>query len=195
MIRKRTKDSFSHKLLKAIALSGTVIVAASSPYFGIRIAGAIQKEINRKKWREFYKAIYQLKNKNRLKVSQNNDGTFTLEITNLGKNIVKKYDLDNLCIKRPREWDGAWRIFAFDIPGNKKLVRQSLLSKLKELGFVMLQKSVWTHPFECREELAIITKAFGVENYVCSFIAYELDNEKANKLKKKFEELNAIKLV
>ena len=39
MAKKRLKEIFAYKLLKAIALGGVVIVASTNPYFGIRAMG------------------------------------------------------------------------------------------------------------------------------------------------------------
>ena len=187
MARVKTKDSFSHKLLRAVALSGAVVVAASTPYFGIMAVSAFKQELGRKRWREFYQTVYNLNKKKRLNVTQNPDGTFTLEITQIGQSVLEKYDIDNLKIEKPEEWDGGWRIISFDIPKHKKTARAVLLGKLKELGFIMMQKSVWAHPFECRKELAVIAKAFEVEPYVYSFEAWGFDNDKGYRLKRNFE--------
>ena len=135
-----------------------------------------------------------MQRKNRLNVAENADGTFTLTITQVGQNILKKYDLDNLKIEAKDAWDGGWRVIAFDIPKNKKNARQALLSKLKELGFIMIQKSIWAHPFECRRELAIIAKAFEIEPHVYSFEAWGFDNINYRRLKEKFEFQNNLKL-
>lgn len=190
MAKKKLKESFSYKLLKAIALSGAIVIASTNPYFGIRAVGVIRRDLERKKWWEFNKAVNELKRKKRLNVTENSDGTFTLEITQIGQSVIEKYDLDNLKIKKPQEWDGGWRIISFDIPKDKKAARYVLLSKLKELGFIMIQKSVWAHPFECRKELAIIAKAFEVEPYVYSFEAWGFDNDKGYRLKRLFETKN-----
>ncbi len=187
MGKKKAKESFSHKLLKTIALSGAVVIASANPCFGIRAIHAFRRDLERKKWWEFKKAINDLGRRKRLNVTQNSDGTYTLEITQIGRSIIEKYDLDNLKIKNPKEWDGGWRIISFDIPQEKKAARHALLSMLKGLGFIMIQKSVWAHPFECRHELAVIAKAFGVEPYVYSFEAWGFDNDKLYKLKKSFE--------
>ena len=192
MPKVKPRESLSYKILKAVALSGAVIIASTSPHFGIRVMGAFEKELNRKKWHEFKKAVDSLKRRKRLHVTQNSDGTFTLEITQIGQNTVKKYDLDNLKIERPDQWDGGWRVISFDIPKHKKSARQALLNKLKELGFIMLQKSIWTHPFECRHELAIIAKAFEVEPYIYSFIAWGLEGDKEYRLRKSFQNKNNI---
>jgi len=186
-IRPKTKDSFSYKLLKLLAVSGSVILAASSPYFGLAAGRALKKELDKKKWREFYRHLSSLKNKKRINVSQNPDGTYNVAITTFGKDLVTRHSLDDLKIKKPDAWDGGWRFCAFDIPKEaNKLARYALVDKLKELEFVMVQKSLWAHPFECREELAVISRAFETEPYTCMFIAYEMDVDKERKLKKKF---------
>lgn len=167
-------------------------MAASSPYFGIRAVGAIKRDLDKKKWKEFYKELNRLRYKKRINVLQNLDGSYNVEITNLGKNLVSRYNLDELTIKQPDQWDGFWRFCSFDIPGPKKQARHALLSKLKELGFVMAQKSLWTHPFECREELAVITKAFEVEPFVHFFVAHDLDKDQL--LRKKFADKTEIYL-
>ncbi len=165
-------------------------MAANSPYFGIKAVGAIRRELDKKNWRKFYKELDRLRYKKRINVSQNSDGSYNVEITNLGKNLVAKYNLDDLIIKQPDQWDGFWRFCSFDIPGPKKQARQALLSKLKELGFIMAQKSLWTHPFECREELAIIAKAFEVEPYIHFFVAHDLDKDIL--LRKKFTDKTGV---
>jgi len=195
MARIKTIKSFSHKILKAIAVSGAVIVAASSPCFGMKAVGVFKKELERKKWKEFYRAMNGLKYKKRLNVTQNPDGTYNLEITQIGQNTVEKYDLNNLKIEKPSEWDGGWRVISFDIPKTKQSARQALLAKLKELGFIMLQRSIWVHPFECRKELAVVAKAFEVEPYVYCFVAWEFSGEKNYKLKKRFEIKNRTVLI
>ena len=173
-------------------MGGSVVLASSNPYFGLRIGEAFKRELDRKKWGEFHREINKLRNKKRINVSQNPDGSYNVEITNLGKKLVGRYDLDELTIKNPKQWDGFWRFCSFDIPGSKKQARQALLSKLKELGFIMAQKSLWTHPFECREELAVIAKAFEVEPYIHFFVAHDLDKDML--LRKKFANKTGIDL-
>lgn len=187
MARCKFKDSLSYKILKTLAIGGAVVIAASSPYFGLNAGRAFRKELDKKKWREFYRHLYSLKNKKRINVSQNTDGSYNVAITTFGKDIVTRYNLDELSIKKPDEWDGGWRFCAFDIPKSaNKLARHALVDKLKELGFIMVQKSLWAHPFECREELSVIARAFEVEQYICTFVAYEMDTDKERKIKRRF---------
>ena len=194
-MRKRTKHSLSHKILKAIAIGGVVAVAATNPYFGLAFMKGIRKDLERKKWWEFQKALKRLQRTKRLNAEQNSDGSFTVTITQLGKDYAARYDLDSLTIDKPKEWDGLWRVCSFDIPTDKKAGRYALLSKLKELGFIMIQKSVWAHPFECREQLAVLARAFEVEKCVYVFTASDFDGHHNLYLKRKFERQNNTILV
>lgn len=190
------KKSFSHKLLKALAISGAiggvVILAAANPYFGIKAIGAVTKELKRRKWGEINKRLHRFRQQGLANVEQNPDGTFSVSITRAGQKALVKYDVDTISIKNKREWDGVWRIFLFDIPVRKKAARAALLAKLKELGFVMLQKSVWAHPYPCRNELAVIAKAFEVEPYIRFHEAYSMSHEE--KIRIAFEKRNGLKL-
>ena len=190
--KERIKNSFSHKLLKSIVIGGVVLIAVTNPYFGIRAIEALQKDLKRKNWRKLKNSLYYLRSRGAIEAVQMPDGSFTVTATATGKKIAEKYDLENIKIIKPDQWDGYWRILSFDIPANKKLARQTLLAKLKELGFVMLQKSIWVHPFDCRKELAVITTAFEVEPYVNFIVARELD--KSYKVRREFEIRNQIKL-
>ena len=195
MAGAKKQNSFARKLLKLLAVSGTVLIAASNPYFGLSLIKGIQREIARKKWRQFYNDLYRLKRQKRLNVLQKPDGAYEVTITNLGSKIAKTYELDDLQIKRPDQWDGFWRFIAFDIPSKNpksKLARRSLLKKLKELGFIMVQRSLWVHPFECRGELAVIAKAFEIEPYVHFFVAHDFDKDLD--LRGKFQRYSSLNL-
>ena len=191
-MRKRPKYSLTHKILKAIAIGGVVAIAATNPYFGLAFMKSIRKDLERKKWREFYLQLKKLQKTKRINAEQNPDGSFNVTITQLGKDYVAKYDLHNLEIKKPEFWDGLWRLCSFDIPTKKKVARYALIDKLKELGFIMVQKSLWAHPFECREELAVVGRAFNTEPYMYCFLGSDFDGHQNNYLKIKFEKKNKI---
>lgn len=93
-------------------------------------------------------------------------------ITEKGREKILKYDLDNLEIKKPKKWDKIWRIVTFDIPESKKAARNALRSKLKELGFQSLHKSVFICPYPCLSEVQFIEEIFKVGPYV-NFIEAE----------------------
>ena len=50
----------------------------------------------------------------------------------------------------------------FDIPEKLKRAREVLRDKLKDIGFIELQKSVFAHPFECEDEINFIVEVFQI---------------------------------
>jgi CRISPR-associated endonuclease Cas2 len=112
------------------------------------------------------------------------DGELLVTFNEKGKELLLRYKLDELKIPKPRRWDGRWRIVIFDIPEKKKLAREVLREKLKQLGFYKLQKSVFIHPFECQREIELIARVYEVEPYVYFIRADYIDNQE--KIKEKF---------
>lgn len=177
----------------ALLVSGAVLVAATNPYFGIKAIGAIQKELKKRKWRQLQNDLYYLRRKGFIDVEPNPDGTYNVKTTKIGREQARKYDLDNLSIEIPKKWDKNWRLVMFDIPAKKYKARAALLGKLKELGFVMLQRSVWAHPFECKREIAVVTRAFEVERFIQQITCHEVSAW--GSLCREFEKRNLITLV
>lgn len=64
------------------------------------------------------------------------------------------------------KWDGKWRIISWDIPEKRKPVRDLLRNKLKQLGFIKLQKSVWASKKNCTKELKNFIKSVGIKDWV-----------------------------
>jgi hypothetical protein len=88
------------------------------------------------------------------------DGQFTIDITPKGMSRLERHRLQTLAIPQPSAWDGKWRIVMFDIPQEYDVARRAFARKLQALGFKLMQRSVWVHPFPCFEEVGIVTSAF-----------------------------------
>ena len=87
--------------------------------------------------------------------------------------------IDSLKIKKPKKWDKKWRVVVFDIVELKKIRREAFRGKLKELGFRPLQKSVWVHPFNCKDEIALLRRFFGLsENDIRLITANKIEKDK-----------------
>ena len=71
-------------------------------------------------------------------------------------------------------WDSKWRVVVFDVPQKFNRERDRLRSKLKVLGFYMIQKSVFVLPYPCQEEIAIYCKKLKISEYVDVIIAESL---------------------
>ncbi len=97
-------------------------------------------------------------------------------ITDKGKKRLLEYDFENIEHKA-RKPDGKWRLSIFDIPEDKSPGRKALGAKLKELGFHPMQKSVFIHPYECKDEIDFITEMFELAPYVRFLRVKDVDIE------------------
>jgi DNA-binding transcriptional regulator PaaX len=158
-------------LLSGIALGYTYL-----PNRQWRILKGVAREwkrINEKKLRDEIRQLYQSKLVDK---KQNSDGSISLFLTEKGKSKALTYHFENMQINKSN-WDGKWRIVAFDIPEKLKKGRDALRRKLKELGFREFQKSVFVFPHECQKEIEFIIEFFNLRRYVRVAIAQSIDNE------------------
>lgn len=69
------------------------------------------------------------------------------------------------------------RVVLFDVPEDQKELRDALRMRFKRLGLIELQKSVFVHPYDCRNEIDFIIEFFDARRYVRFIEALHIDNE------------------
>lgn len=79
-----------------------------------------------------------------------------LYLTDKGRTHIEKILLREYHIPPPVHWDGKWRILMFDIREERRGKRFYLRKLLRGAGFVLLQDSVWVHPYPCDEFVTLI---------------------------------------
>lgn len=75
------------------------------------------------------------------------------------------------------DWDGFWRIVAFDIEETKKKTRDIFRLKLQEIGCKPIQKSVWITPNDVSKDLEKLLEILDLYDNVDYFISRALTNE------------------
>lgn len=100
-----------------------------------------------------------------------------IELTKKGKEKIRNFLVEDLEIKIPKKWNKKWRIIIFDIPNEKKTARDALASKLKQLGFLRLQKSVFVFPHDCKQEIDFLKELYEISPYVQYIVADRIDTE------------------
>jgi CRISPR-associated endonuclease Cas2 len=120
-------------------------------------------------------ALYRMK-KERLAEIGEEKGKTVVKITENGKKRILKYKLEELRIEKPIKWDKKWRVVIFDIPNKKKLARDTLREKLKELGFYKLQESVFVYPYECKDEIDFVKEIYEISPFVRYLVVESIDN-------------------
>ncbi len=84
----------------------------------------------------------------------NKDGD--LELSVHGNTYVERMLVREYAIPEQARWDGKWRILMFDVREKRRRVRSQLRRLLQGAGFVLLQDSVWVHPYPCDEFVQIL---------------------------------------
>lgn len=65
-----------------------------------------------------------------------------------------------------KKWDGYWRVIIFDIPEEKRQIRNAFREKIYEWEFYKLQNSVFVYLFACEKEVGNIARILDIENCV-----------------------------
>ena len=116
--------------------------------------------------KQLYQILERLKLQRAIEVIKQGEGIETIRLTNKGKAKALTYRFRNLTLPRKKRWDKKWRLVLFDIQESKKKLRDALRRKLKELGFLEFQKSVFIYPFACRDEINFVINFFNLAECV-----------------------------
>jgi hypothetical protein len=147
--------------------AGLALGLSPSPKAHIYIFKQLAKEWKEIDRRYLYRIVREFYNERLVEWQEKEDGTIKLVLTEAGKKKALEFNIDEIKIKIPLQWDGKWRVVFFDIPEKRRRARDALRSKLKELGFYEMQKSVFIFPFECRDEIDFIVEFFEIRPFVC----------------------------
>lgn len=149
------REYYSRELLKYLLVGGLITIASlASPSLPFQI---LKRVLEGKKYsrRKATNTFYYLKKKGFIEL-QKQGYDIHIALTKAGKKRAGKYQVDDLYIQKPKQWDGKWRVVLFDIPNASNVIRNVFRAKLKELGFAPLQKSAWIHPFPCKNEIDLL---------------------------------------
>lgn len=183
-MEQESKDLIKSIIIGLAAVGAIVFIGAVAPnIFKILrnrkfIKGTLKKN-------KFNNAIYYLKNKNIIQIKDNKNGACTVNLTKKGKQKTLQYNIDDMKIKPMKKWDGKWRFVMFDIPDKHRKASNALREKLKELGFLQFQKSIWVHPYLIEDEIEFIAGIFNVRRFIRMGEIVNLDGD--NDLRTKFE--------
>ncbi|OHA62647.1 MAG: hypothetical protein A2117_02715 [Candidatus Wildermuthbacteria bacterium GWA2_46_15] len=181
---KKPKSEIVKDILYWLMIAGTVYFAASSPRFTTSLLRAHQrwKKYPRKK---IYDTFSHLRRRGLIETRMEN-GQIYINLTSEGKKKAGYFQINDLKIKRPKIWDRKWRLVIFDISELKKMHREAFRSKLKEMGFYLLQKSVWAYPFDCEAEIELLRDFFSLkENDLRLIVAEKIGHD--DEIKSRFK--------
>lgn len=148
----------------------------------------------RSEWREidqrnFNRSARSLSKEKLVKEKKLPDGSFRLVLTESGKKQARILNFlgQSIKFKKPKRWDGKWRIVIFDIPEKDRVFRTILREHLYNLKFYKLQHSVFVSPDPCEKIILELVELYSASKYVRVITASKIDNE--NVLRKHFTNL------
>lgn len=106
---------------------------------------------------DFALAIRSLRERGLVK-TEVDEGKIIITLTELGK--------DSILVINEAKWDGKWRLVIYDIPEDKRVVRDLLRRRLKEWGFVKWQQSIWITKSNITDKLRRLISRLGIESWV-----------------------------
>jgi CRISPR-associated endonuclease Cas2 len=102
-----------------------------------------------------------------------------LELTVKGQEELKKMELKDWKLEKPKKWDGRWRMLIFDIPEKQRNVRDKVRKTLLSIGFIKVQQSVWIYPYDCEDLVTLLKADFKIGKDLLYLIVDSMENDKS----------------
>lgn len=175
---RRTK--INSAIIATIASAGVLAVAMIAP----NVLGAIAKT------KYFRQRKYQLKSSITHLVSAgylifvNENDKKHLRLTEKGERYASLINEGEFTPKKPKRWDEKWRMLIFDIPEERKYIRDKIRNTLVSLGFMRLQDSVWVYPYDCEDIITILKTDLRIGKDILYIIADKIEHD--TRLRKQF---------
>ncbi|MBI2004852.1 hypothetical protein HYS79_01670 [Patescibacteria group bacterium] len=147
-VRKEIRRTrINSAIVTALAVSGGLAVAVMAPnVLGVlgRLGFTSQQRQNVKK------SFSKLVERGYISVEHSR-----ARLTPKGEKFAALLGEGRLAPKKPKRWDGKWRVLIFDIPERRRGTREQTRRTLLHLGFKRLQDSVWVYPYDCEDLITL----------------------------------------
>src|ERR1051326_1331816 len=173
-----------------IAAGGIVALSAAAPNL-IGALGKINsslKHLSKKdKAERIKREIYYLKKSGQIKIKRTAKEVF-ISLTRLGRKKLPKIAFHSLHIPKQKHWNHRWWQVAADIPTKDyRNAADALRTKLKQMGFYSLQRTLWFYPFDPRRELQFLINHYRISQFVTVMEVSRLDKADERILKSHFK--------
>lgn len=158
------KSEIMKAILYSLAAVGVVALAIALPNVGVAVHNFYQP-LKKYKPDQVKRSLSYLHKRKLIGIGQEGDKT-VIKITEKGRDRLLKFRLEDLQIKPMKKWDKKFRLVIFDIPEKFRYARQVFAAKLREIGFVLLQKSAWICPHQCLDEIEFLVGVYAIKPFV-----------------------------
>ncbi len=108
-----------------------------------------------------------------------------LRLTEQGEKQLRVLQLKVFKPKMPPRWDTKWRVLIFDIPEQKRKLRDEIRRTLIGNGFIRIQDSVWVYPYDCEDWISLWKAELRVGSELLYLIVDSIEGDSI--LKRKFK--------
>lgn len=161
------QESNSGKIIRALGMGIGISFALANRRTSYKMTKILLKKVFglNKQPKNLYKYFSKLRRQKLIQTKRNGDENI-YKLTEDGREVFLRFNYEKLEIKESKIWDRNFRMIIFDIPEIKRNARNSLREKIKELGFVKFNDSVWVYPYPCQREIDFIANYWGIGKYV-----------------------------
>lgn len=170
--KKSKRRNLRYAILQTVAAAGVLSVTLVVP----NVIGALGKlgVIPRRREREYISSSASKLVKRGLLFY---DGK-RYKLTSEGEKMLRRFQFEDFKFKKPKRWDGKWRVIVFDIPESKRIIRNQITVLFRQAGIMRLQDSVWVYPYDCEDIITLLKTDLGVGKYILYLIVDELENDR-----------------
>ena len=180
MVSKSTHEGYlfddtPRGILEALLIAGgmaAVLTAAPTLFALLGAIGYVVTVRDRERKKKLQGSFQYLANHKYVARRRSRNG-IRLELTPQGRKNITRHITQRVFrepIKRPKVWDLKWRLILFDIPAGERTKRNAFRALIRRTGAIMLQKSVWVHPFDCSEQVSLLKDFFNLSDERLRFI-------------------------
>lgn len=175
--RQNRRNEIVRAILVTLSVVGILSVALIAPNaLQVLLPNSAKRRRKINPW-DIKRALDKLLDEGYVEKVQRRDNSF-IKVTDDGKRKLIEIELQNARIKTPARWDGKWRLVFFDIPHSERLTRDAVRRKLKELGFLQIQKSVYLHPYECYAIIQTIQNFYRIKLHFHYAVIKKIEHSK-----------------
>ncbi|OGE76777.1 MAG: hypothetical protein A3C85_03465 [Candidatus Doudnabacteria bacterium RIFCSPHIGHO2_02_FULL_48_21] len=167
----------------AVAMTaGVVALSAIAPnafvaldkIFGKKQYGS-RKNTVVKRQNQLTKSFYYMRRQGYINIEKRG-GLLMVYPTKKGQERLREINFKNLSVKKPKHWNGNWWMVVADIPKQFRIAANTFQKKLKQMEFYPLQRTVWIHPFDPREEIESVATHYHINPFVTLMEIKQLDH-------------------
>lgn len=161
VIARAKYDDLLYTLLQ-IGVASLALSAPALAAVAIYI-NAVQKKGGKYPKHKLRNSFYHFRKTGLISVESHHGNTFVV-LTEEGKQRARLCGIGKILSENVasenKKWDGKWRVVFFDLKNEKNKERNAIRLMLKRCGFIFLQKSVWTYPYDCSSEIEFLRSFF-----------------------------------